>query len=421
MRIIHTADLHLGRSLHERDLLPDQEAMLASLLALLASREADLLLIAGDIYDRAIPQPEAIALFDSFLSSALAARPGLVIAAIPGNHDSASRLSFGAGLLSRAGLHIRVRPQDCAEPIRIEKGGEALCLWALPYLNPGAFAVPGMEPGQDGAVAQPPAAQGELFGPGGEAAPGLPAGPAGQGLRSQAELFSEAMRRIKPRLDPGSYNVLLAHCFAAGSSPSESERSFVGAAEEVSVSLFEGFDYVALGHLHRHQGAGPVARYPGSPLAYSFSEAEAQPDKGFLLVELGPGGRTEEFLPLVPLHRVVRISGSFSELSAPGAFPGHGQDYVEIRLTDSLPVLDPIDALKLNFPNLLSLRQAAFELEAPGPQAGAADGHGRRAEGLPSVLEDFRAFHREMLREDPDPATEALFAELLAEAQHETA
>ncbi len=419
MRILHTADLHLGRSLHERDLLPDQEAMLASLLDFLASREVDILLIAGDIYDRAIPQPEAIALFDSFLGQALAARPGLVIVAIPGNHDSASRLSFGAELLSRAGLHIRARPEECREPILVRKGGESLALWALPYLNPGAFASPqAPEPGAQATSAAPlpGAAQGELFGPSGAAA----AEPANRPLRSQAELFAEALARIKPRLVSGSPNVLIAHCFAAGSSPSESERSFVGAAEEVPVSLFEGFDYVALGHLHRHQAAGPQALYPGSPLAYSFSEAEAQPEKGFLLVEFGPGGRTEDFLAVEPLHRVRRISGGFAELSRPGAFPGYGGDYVEIRLTDPLPVLDPVDALKANFPLLLSLRQSAFEIAAgPGAQ-GPGPARTPRSGGQDSVLEDFRIFHGEMLGSPPEPGMEGLFQDLLKEAGRET-
>lgn len=414
MRILHTADLHLGRSLHERDLLPDQEAMLASLLGLLASREVDILLIAGDIYDRAIPQPEAIALFDSFLGRALAARPSLVIVAIPGNHDSASRLSFGAELLKQAGFHLRVRPEDCREPILVRKGEESLAVWALPYLNPGAFASPQVP--DPAAQALPVAAQGELFSPEAPVQAAL-----SRLLRSQAELFAEALARIRPRLILGSPNVLLAHCFASGSSPSESERSFVGAAEEVPVSLFEGFDYVALGHLHRHQAAGPLARYPGSPLAYSFSEAEAQPEKGFLLVDFGPGGRTEDFLPVEPLHRVRRVSGSFAELSRPGAFPGYGGDYVEIRLTDPLPVLDPVDAVKANFPLLLSLRQSAFEIAAAGPGAqGQTPARTPRSGGKDSVLEDFRVFHGEMLGSPPEPGMEGLFLDLLKEAGHET-
>jgi exonuclease SbcD len=420
MRIIHAADLHLGRSLHERDLSADQAVMLDALLLALKDAKPALLLIAGDIYDRAIPQPEAMALFDSFLTRSAEASPGLTVVAIPGNHDSAARLSFGAGLLSRAGLHIRSRPEDAARPVIVEGDGERTAVWALPYLNPGAFSTAAEEglsslSTRAAAEAQGPAPrnalQGELFS--GAEASGQGAAPAPRG---QAELFAEAMRRITPRLDRNSYNVLLAHCFAAGGGASESERGFVGGAEEVPLSSFDAFDYVALGHLHRRQAAGPRARYPGSPLAYSFAEGEASPEKGFLLIELSPGGFGETFLPVTPLHRVRRVSGSFAELCAAGAFPEFRGDYVEARLSDPLPVLDPADPLRANFPNLLSVRQAAFEL---APQtADSAEPRGD-SQGAGAVLEDFRAFHSQMYGAVPDAATEALFAELLEEASHE--
>jgi DNA repair exonuclease SbcCD nuclease subunit len=251
-------------------------------------------------------------------------------------------------------------------------------------------------------------------------------------LRSQSELFAEALSRVRPRLDPADLNLLVAHCFATGGSPSESERSFVGAAEEVPIELFEAFDYVALGHLHRAQAAGPKARYPGSPLAYSFAEAEASPEKGFLLVELGKGGFSERLIPVEPLHRVVRINGSYEELSRPGAFPEFRGAFVEARLTDALPVLDPVDALRANFPNLLSVRQAAFELPlaAPGgaqagegPAPGTAPGLAPRGEeaGEGLVLEDFRVFHGAIYGKEAEPELESLFLELLKEAAHASA
>lgn len=419
MKIIHAADLHLGRCLHERDLGPDQAVMLEALLAALVEHRADLLVLAGDIYDRAIPPPEAIALFDRFVTRAAQACPGLVIVAIPGNHDSAARLSFGAELLRREGLNIRSRPEEVAEPIIIEKDGERLSVWALPYLNPGSCLLPDPEPAPAAPASQAPGspAQGELFGDEGAALSEAPSG-----LRSQAELFAEAMTLVKSRLDPESLNLLVAHCFAAGGSPSESERSFVGAAEEVPIGAFEGFDYVALGHLHRRQAAGPNARYPGSPLAYSFSEAEASPEKGFLLVELGRDGFAERPILFEPLHHVARISGSYEELSRPGAFPEFRGAFVEARLTDESPVIDPVDALRANFPNLLSVRQVAFEMLV----AQAAGGQGREAgtqpprpegeagEGL--VLDDFRAFHGAVCGKEAEPELEALFSEILKEA-----
>jgi exonuclease SbcD len=240
MLLIHAADLHLGKTLHERDISADQEAMLEGLLGLLAEKRPAALLLAGDLYDRSIPPPEAVRLFDSFLSRAAAADPGLTVVAIPGNHDSAARLSFGTQIMSRAGVHIRTSPEDCVRPVLVERDGERAAIWPLPFLGAGAF----------------------------DAEAGM--------LRGQAELVAEAMRRIGSRLEPAggarTRNVLLAHCFAAGGAASESERAFIGQAEQVDALAFASFDYVALGHLHRFQKVGRNAFYAGSPLAYSFAE-----------------------------------------------------------------------------------------------------------------------------------------------------
>jgi DNA repair protein SbcD/Mre11 len=409
MLFLHAADLHLGKSLHERDLYPDQEAMLDRLLELLVRHRPAALLLAGDLYDRSIPPPEAVRLFDSFLSRAVAADPELVVVAIPGNHDSAARLSFGTQIMSRAGLHIRTEVELCAEPVIVERGRERAAIWPLPFLGSGSLLAAAGEP-----EAGLPAGQAELdFG-----SPASPRGvSAGDGrLRGQAELFAEAMRRILPRLDSKAYNVLLAHCFAAGGVSSESERAFVGSAEQVDAAPFAAFDYVALGHLHRFQSVGPVARYAGSPLAYSFGEGGEA--KGFVLVDLKEGGGFEaELLPIAPLHAMRSLEGPFSVLSAPGAFPEYRNDFVEARLTDADCVLNPADPLRANFPNLLSVRQAAFELAAAGD---ASDGSGPEAGGTGSVLDDFKSFHAEMRGELPDAEAERLFAELAAEAERET-
>jgi len=440
MRILHAADLHLGRTLHERDLIPDQRAMFDAMLDALAARRVDVLVIAGDVYDRAIPPPEAIALFDDFLSRVAALPDGPVIIVIPGNHDSAARLSFGAGLFARAGLHIRTRPEDVVAPIEVKRHGERALFWALPYLNPGAFpraaagaASAGQAPEASGAAAAAavegktkPGRQAELFDAAEAArdgaAPAEDAVAESPTLRSQAELFAEAMDRITPHLDPEAPNVLVAHCFAAGGAAGGSERSFIGGAEEVPVSSFEAFDYAALGHLHRRQAAGPRARYPGTPLAYSFDEAAASPEKGFLLVEVSKGAFTEEPIVLAPLHCLSRVEGSYAELSAPGAFPALRGDYVEARLTDPDPVLDPVDALRANFPNLLSVRQAAFELaeSVAGSEGGAvpAPAQGAACRGPEAVMADFRSFFGEIRKTEPDAGTETLFAELVKEAEH---
>ena len=376
MLLLHAADLHLGKTLHERDISADQEAMLEGLLGFLAKKRPAALLLAGDLYDRSIPPPEAVRLFDSFLSRAAEADPGLTVVAIPGNHDSAARLSFGTQIMSRAGVHIRTLAEECDRPVLVERDGEAAAIWPLPFLGAGAL----------------------------DSDAGM--------LRGQAELFAEAMRRIGSRLSADTRNVLLAHCFAAGGAASESERAFLGQAEQIDAGLFAAFDYVALGHLHRFQKAGDKGRYAGSPLAYSF--AEAGEPKGFVLVELKKeGGFEAELLPFVPLRSMRRIEGPFSALSSPGAYPEYRDDFVEARLTDPAPVLNPADPLRANFPNLLSVRQAAFELAARDP---ARPDAAVPAEGL-SLLEDFAAFHSEMKGEAPDEETAALFASLVREAE----
>lgn len=419
MLLLHAADLHLGKTLHERDISEDQEAMLEALVRTIGERKPAALLLAGDLYDRSIPPPEAVRLFDSFLSRALAAAPGLVVVAIPGNHDSAARLSFGSRIMSRAGVHIRTEAELCVEPILVERGGERAAIWALPFLNAGAFDANGGDgPAEPAAVnysPSPNAPQAELdFGSPGAAGRAGIRSQAAPGLRSQAALFAEALRRIRPRLLPDARNVLLAHCFATGGAASESERCFVGQAEEVDASLFDPFDYAALGHLHRFQRSGNKGCYAGSPLAYSFAEGEEE--KGFVLVDLkAEGGFEAGLLPVEPLRRMRSLEGPFSVLSAPGARPDCRGDFVEARLTDPSPVLNPADALRANFPNLLSVRQAAFELAAARASTDAA--RLADASGEPrSILEEFAAFHMEMKGEAPDDETSRLFAELAKEA-----
>jgi DNA repair protein SbcD/Mre11 len=422
MLLLHAADLHLGKTLHERDLGADQEAMLDRLVELIAERHPAALLLAGDLYDRSIPPPAAVRLFDSFLSRAALADPELVVVAIPGNHDSAARLSFGTRIMSRAGVHIRTEAADCERPIIVERGGERAAIWPLPFLGAGAFEdFPDNAPLPDEPSASPnvqpspsaEAPQGELdFG---ASQSGLK-GQASSGLRSQAELFAEAMRHIRPKLLRDARNVLVAHCFATGGLASESERGFVGQAEEVDSSLFEPFDYAALGHLHRFQKAGTKGCYSGSPLAYSFAEGGER--KGFVLVELKTeGGFEAQLIPFKPLHAMRRIEGPFSVLAAPGAYPEYRDDFVEARLTDLRPVVNPADPLRANFPNLLSVRQAAFELEAARP-SGASPG-ALSGDGALSILEEFAVFHAEMKEGSlPDEATAKLFEELAREAGH---
>ncbi|MBU1082313.1 MAG: exonuclease subunit SbcD, partial [Spirochaetes bacterium] len=298
MLIFHLADLHLGKSLYERDLVEDQRHALAAVIAAVVAERPACVVVSGDVFDRAVPSADAVTLLGEFAAAIKAADAHTVIAMIPGNHDSAARLAFLAPVLASSGVYIASDPRACDVPVIVERGGEAARLWLLPFLTPGAFGVPepterpapdatGPRAGRD----RPAEVQADLFSEPSEPAepvePVEPSETAVPTLRSQADLFAEGVRRICAAMDRArasgaapAADVLVCHAFAAGGAPSDSERVFLGAAELVDGSAFDSFDYVALGHLHRPQAVGAKGRYPGSILAYSFSEAGSE--RGYL-------------------------------------------------------------------------------------------------------------------------------------------
>ncbi|OHD21565.1 MAG: hypothetical protein A2Y38_02395 [Spirochaetes bacterium GWB1_59_5] len=421
MRIFHLADLHLGKSLYERDLVEDQRHALTAVLEAARTERPACVLIAGDVFDRAVPTAEAVTLLGQFVASLKAIDPELVIAMIPGNHDSAARLAFLAPVLATAAVYVASDAAACEVPVVVERGGQTLRLWLLPFLTPGAFSRPAPAPGEKPATAK---SQPELFGDEAEPAPETAA------LRSQADLFAEAMRRIgaamktaktlgtRPGAESGggvtadaSMDVLVCHAFAAGGASSESERAFLGTAELVDGRAFDDFNYVALGHLHRPQAVGTKGRYPGSILAYGFGEAGCE--RGFLSVELSSMAAVVEFRAVKPLRRMIRIEGTYDQVLVDPELEAFTGDYVEAVLDDAEAVLNPMDALRKRFPFILSLRQAAFE------RSGAAGPGYAEAKAPASITDDFAAFYREMLERDPDADETALFAELREEADHE--
>ncbi|MBN1241895.1 MAG: exonuclease SbcCD subunit D [Spirochaetales bacterium] len=400
MRFIHASDLHLGRTLRERPLRDEQAAMLDALSA--AARDATVaaLVIAGDIYDRGVPPPEAVALLDGFLAGLRIDRPDLVIIAIPGNHDSAARLSFGARLFEGAGVHIRTDAESCVLPVVVERDGERAAFWPLPFLTPGCLPP---DFGRQAPEGRAGAALGELdFG---EAPP--------ERLRSQEDLCATAVSAIVRRLEPGRSNILVAHLFARGGAASESERAFVGAAEQVDAGLFDAFDYAALGHLHRPQAAGAKGRYSGAPLAYSFDESGQE--RGFLVVDVEPLAPAKvQFVPVVPIRALRRIVGTWDEIMSAAARDQNPDDFIEAVIEDPAPVLNPVERLRERLPNLLSVRQAAFE--SSGGDASAGPVRMERADAA-GVLDDFRAFHREVLGTEVEADALALMTGLVEEAE----
>ena len=412
MKFIHTADLHLGRSFHECSLLEDQKAMLACLSDRLEADDYSALVVAGDIYDRSIPPPDAVALLGSFLGSLRLRFPTLAVVMVAGNHDSPERIAYGDSLFAELGIHVVGNPERSRKPVVVERRGEKCAFFALPFLSPGSMMALGEDDDPDGAKGSG----------GSEGGGGLP-------LRSQRDLASEAARRLekarkKALAEGADSTVLIAHIFASGGAASESERVFLGTAEKVDPDLFSGFDYVALGHLHRRQQVAPNAWYSGSPLAYSFDEADQE--KAFLSVRVGGehGSAEVEPVPTVPLRRVSRLNGDFASFNTPDSWRDRRGDYLEISLSDAHLVENPLALLRARFPYLLSVRQDTALRGLSEGLSGMGTAPGVSVPGSPSVrrgaAEDFGQFLVDLYGTVDDGQTE-LFSALVREADDETA
>jgi exonuclease SbcD len=346
MRLLHTSDWHLGRSLHRADLRAAQSAFLDHLVDTVRAEKVDAVLVAGDVYDRAVPPVDAVELCADALNRLHDAGASVVL--ISGNHDSARRLGFGSDLLEVAGVHVRTRPSALARPVLLEDAHGPVAVYGVPYLEPDA--VRGDLPLIEGAPI--------------EAAPaeGAPA----EAPRGHVGVLGHAARCIRADADARRVQrrVVLAHGWVAGGAASESERDItVGGVGQVPAALFDGFSYVALGHLHGQQTiAGPL-RYSGSPLPYSFSEATHR--KGSWLVELdGAGAIRAERVP-APVHRRLSVlRGPLKDLLSSAAFAPYEDDFVSVTLTDPSRPEAAMDALRARFPHVLVL---AFEPEGVRP------------------------------------------------------
>ena len=328
MRLIHTADWHLGRLFHNLHLTADQRFILDALVELIAELQADALVVAGDVFDRAVPPTEAVELLDDVIAR-VALELEVPVVMIAGNHDSPARLQYFSGLARRAGVHVVGQVGGQPTPAQITgRDGVDVEFWPLAYTDP--------ETGR--------------------------ADLQRDDLHSHEAVVAAQLELVRQRLDEGARQVVLAHAFVAGGAESESERALsVGGSGVVSAGIFAGFDYVALGHLHRPQSVGGErVRYAGSLLKYSFEEAEHQ--KSVTVVDLdreGTLGVREHCL--APRRNLRRVQGSLAELLALPLTLEDGDAYVEVVLTDEDPVLDPMEKLRKVFPHLLSLRRLQTE------------------------------------------------------------
>ncbi|QEV16447.1 exonuclease SbcCD subunit D [Streptomyces alboniger] len=321
MRLLHTSDWHLGRSFHRVNMLDAQAAFIAHLVATAREREVDAVLVAGDVYDRAVPPLAAVELFDDALHRL--ADLGVPTVMISGNHDSARRLGVGAGLIGRAGIHLRTDPAACAEPVILADDHGDVAFYGLPYLEPALVK-------EEFAVAK----------------------------AGHEAVIGAAMDRVRADLATrarGTRSVVLAHAFVSGGQISDSERDItVGGVAAVPAAVFEGVDYAALGHLHGSQTLAARVRYSGSPLPYSFSEADHR--KSMWLVDLGPEGQIEADRVDCPVPRALaRIRGTLDELLDDPGLARHEEAWVEATLTDAVRPDDPMARLCERFPHTLSL------------------------------------------------------------------
>lgn len=371
LRILHTADWHLGREFHGTDLSEAHQAFFDWLAEEIAEREIDVVVMAGDIFDRALPPVKAIELFNRNVDRLAGLAP---IVLISGNHDSAVRMGYGP--LLRPGLHLRAGIESIGDPVVIEDGPFPLAIYPIPYLDPVSSAT----------------------------------GLASEEANHHAVLTAAVAAGLKDlgERPEGTRAIAMGHAFIAGAETSDSERGInVGGSDQVPADIFEGFDYVALGHLHRPQTIGERVRYSGSPLFLSFSEVGAE--KSVVVLDLAADGSIDtETVPVPSAFRVVRLKGMLDELLNDPAYAEHEQDWIEIELTDEKRPDIPKEKLDRRFDHVLSLRFAA-------PAQADAD---REAEDLERLarqdpIELVSAFVEHVRGEGPDEAEREMLREAL--------
>lgn len=328
MKFLHTADWHLGRQFHNVSLLDDQSHLLDQFVALAKDREVDAVVIAGDVYDRAVAPANAVSLLNDVLER-LVLSAGIPVLMIAGNHDSPERLGFGSKLLNAGGFHVYGPLRSALEPVALPDAHGEVHFCPLPFADP---AVVRLHLDDDS-------------------------------LHSHDAAVGALATQLRAKLPTDARAVAIGHCWVSGGTESESERPLtVGGTGEVSSTCFDGFQYTALGHLHRPQQVGEGIHYSGSLLKYSFSEVDHR--KSVNLVDIDAGGAvTVERIELSPRRDVRIIEGALDELLKGPAAGEPADDYLLVRLSDQKAILDAIGKLRLVYPNVL-------HLERPGLQAG---------------------------------------------------
>ena len=336
MRFLHLSDLHLGKRVNEFSMLEDQAYILKEILNIIDEQKVEAVLIAGDVYDKVIPSAEAVRLLDDFLTR-LAARE-LPVFLISGNHDSAERVAFGSRLMSSRQIYLSPVFESDVEPITISDRYGEINIYMLPFVKPSL--VKRVYPEEE--------------------------------IITYQDAVNAAVQHMQ--IDTDKRNILLAHQFVTGAARCDSEELSVGGLDDVDASIFDGFDYVALGHLHGPQKIGKeTVRYSGTPLKYSFSEANQK--KAAVIVDVEEKGKINiQQIPLAPKHDMREIRGTYMEVTALDFYKDmKTDDYLHITLTDEEDIPDAIGKLRTIYPNIMKLSYDNLRTRAAVTVRGTAE------------------------------------------------
>ena len=326
MKFLHISDLHIGKRVNEFSMTEDQKYILNQILQIAQREQVDAVLIAGDIYDKPMPSAEAVQMFDWFLTGL--ADLGKKVLAVSGNHDSPERIAFGGELMRGRGVYVSPVYRGETLEVALQDSYGEIRVHLLPFVKPATVRHTLEErPEDEGGIRLP---------------------------ESYQEAVEIAIERMK--IDGKTRNILVAHQFVTGAGRCDSEEVAVGGLDNVDARVFNAFDYVALGHIHSPQSVGrETVRYCGTPLKYSFSEAEQE--KSVTIVELREKGQlTVSTVPLVPLHDMRKIRGSYLEVMSKSFYQDRDrEDYVQITLTDEEDIPDGMQRLRTVYPNLMRL------------------------------------------------------------------
>ena len=356
MKFLHISDLHIGKRVNEFSMIEDQKYILRQIKKIALEKQVDAVMIAGDIYDKPVPSAEAVQLFDQFLTEL--ADCGKKVFAVSGNHDSAERIAFGAQLMSSREVYVSPVYDGTVKCVTCQDAYGELCIWLLPFIRPAAvrhaWRNMAEEAGMENVIRNMQTDSETMM----EDVGGTKQDLTQEDDVETVETYQDALQYVVTHMpvDTSKRNILVAHQFVTGASRCESEEISVGGLDQIEAGVFDVFDYVALGHIHSPQYIGrETLRYCGTPLKYSFSEAEQQ--KSVVVMEIKEKGDVLiEKVPLKPLRDLRKIRGTYMELMSKDFYEGTDTgDYLQITLTDEEDVPDGMAKLRTVYPNLMQL------------------------------------------------------------------